>query len=47
MSSAADGRAYEWNFEFGIHQVKELADLKVASLESGFHYRLLLAQSKQ
>lgn len=45
--SAADGRAYEWNFESGIHAVKELDDLKVASLESGFHYRLLLAQPKK
>ncbi|CAH0486493.1 unnamed protein product [Peronospora farinosa] len=43
----ADGRAYEWNFESGIHQVKELTDFKVVSLESGFHYRLLLAQSKK
>ncbi|KAE9014761.1 hypothetical protein PR003_g14648 [Phytophthora rubi] len=42
----ADGQAYEWNFESGIHAVKELADMKVASLESGFHYRLLLAQPK-
>ncbi|ETK83686.1 hypothetical protein F441_11421 [Phytophthora nicotianae CJ01A1] len=43
----ADGRAFEWNFESGIHPVKELADLKVKSLESGFHYRLLLAQPKK
>ncbi|KAG7393741.1 hypothetical protein PHYPSEUDO_004504 [Phytophthora pseudosyringae] len=43
----ADGRAFEWNFESGIHPVKELADLEVKSLESGFHYRLLLAQPKQ
>ncbi|CAH0477127.1 unnamed protein product [Peronospora belbahrii] len=42
-----DGHAYEWNFESGIHQVKELSDLKVVSLESGFYYRLLLAQSKK
>ncbi|KAI9906899.1 hypothetical protein PsorP6_003834 [Peronosclerospora sorghi] len=41
-----DGRAYEWTFESGIHQVRELAKYKVKSLESGFHYRLLLAESK-
>ncbi|RLN49797.1 hypothetical protein BBJ29_007378 [Phytophthora kernoviae] len=40
----ADGRAFEWNFESGIHAVEALAGMKVASLESGFHYRLLLAQ---
>ncbi|KAG1700245.1 hypothetical protein DVH05_012050 [Phytophthora capsici] len=39
-----DGRAFEWNFESGIHPVKELAGMQVRSLESGFHYRLLLAQ---
>uniref|UniRef100_A0AAV1VKT4 Uncharacterized protein n=1 Tax=Peronospora matthiolae TaxID=2874970 RepID=A0AAV1VKT4_9STRA len=39
----ADGRAYEWNFESGIHKMEELGGLQVMSLESGFHYRLLLA----
>ncbi|TDH64963.1 hypothetical protein CCR75_006182 [Bremia lactucae] len=40
----ADGQALEWNFDSGIHSVKELANWKVKSFESGFHYRLLLAQ---
>ncbi|CAI5741336.1 unnamed protein product [Hyaloperonospora brassicae] len=40
----ADGRAFEWNFESGIHQMEELGGLQVVSAESGFHYHLLLAQ---
>ncbi|KAL7693301.1 putative regulator of chromosome condensation 1/beta-lactamase-inhibitor protein II [Plasmopara halstedii] len=43
----ANGRAFEWNFETGLHCVNDLANLRVMSLESGFYFRLLLAQPKE
>lgn len=37
----ADGQAFEWDFESGLHRVKELQNMRVRSLEGGFRYRFL------
>lgn len=41
-----DGKAFEWSYTTGLHRVDETKDMAVRALESGFKYRLLLANKQ-
>lgn len=41
-----DGKAFEWTYTTGLRRVDETKDMKVRALESGFKYRLLLANKQ-